>query len=310
MIYTLTLNPAVDRELQVPTIRFNRVLRADAWRVDVGGKGFNVSRMLQALDEPNVAVAFAAGSTGAFLEQGLQALGIATEMVWVDGQTRTNISIIDRQEHRYIKVNEPGPTISAEAQQIMLQKISDLAAAGDWWVLSGSLPPGVPADFYATIIDVLKQAGAYTVLDTSGLALHSGCQAQPYVVKPNQIEAGELTGLPTETPAQLVQAARRMLDFGIRHVAISLGEAGALLATEKHVWMARSPRIEERNPIGAGDSMVAGMVWALKQGKQPLDVLVAGVACGAATASLDGTAVGSRELVEKMITLTTVTKVE
>ncbi|RME82845.1 MAG: 1-phosphofructokinase [Caldilineae bacterium] len=301
MIYTLTLNPAVDRELQVTGIRYNRVLRAEKWRVDVGGKGFNVSRMLKALGEDSMALAFAGGHAGRFLQEGLQELGVATEFAWIPGETRSNVSIVDRQQQRYIKVNEPGPTVPPEAQEAMLTKIRSLARRGDWWVLSGSLPPGVPAHYYATVIRALNDVGAHTVLDTSGPALHVGCQAAPYVVKPNRAELGELTGLPTQTPEQWVAAARRVLALGAHYVAVSLGEEGALLATNDEVWLARPPRIHERNPIGAGDSMVGGLVWALRQGLPPQEILAAGVACGAATAALDGTAVGSLAAVQELL---------
>lgn len=302
MIYTLTLNPAVDRELQVESIRFDSVLRATSWRVDVGGKGFNVSRMLQALGEPSTALAFAGGHSGAMLQEGLEALGVATDFVWLeDAETRTNVSIIDRTNQRYIKVNEPGPTVPEDARQALLAKVAALAQAGDWWVLSGSLPPGVPAHFYASLIELLRQAGAYTVLDTSGPALHIGCQAGPFLVKPNLEEAAELTGLPATSPADWVTIARRILELGVSYVVISLGEQGALLATAEDVWFARPPHIRERNPIGAGDSMVAGMVWALSQALPANEVLRRGIACGAATASRDGTAVGDLAMVQALL---------
>lgn len=301
MIYTLTLNPAVDRELTVPAIEFDTVLRASEWRVDFGGKGFNVSRMLMALDTPSVALGFVGGRSGELLRDGLESLGIQTDFVWVDGETRTNVSIVSEADGRYIKANEPGPTISAEDQNNLLAKIRRLAQAGDWWVLAGSLPPGVPATFYADIIAILHDAGAKAILDTSGAALKEGCQARPFLAKPNDVEAGLLTGLPVQNRAQIAAAAQAVQATGVSNVVVSLGKDGAMLADGQQTAIVASPAIKEANPVGAGDSMVSGLTWGLSQGMEVAEALRWGIACGAAAASMKGTAVGSRQLVETLV---------
>ena len=300
MIYTMTLNPAVDRELVVPAIEFDSVLRAIDWRVDYGGKGFNVSRLLISLGVPSVAVGFAGGRAGELLRDGLHSLEIQTDFVWVEGETRTNVSIVSQSENRYIKANEPGPRISPENQQQLLDKVQSLAQAGDWWVLAGSLPPGVPDTIYARIIESLNTKGAKVILDASGSALLHGCKAGPYLVKPNALEAHQITGLPVDNLAQVVAAANATLQMGPAHIVVSMGKDGALLVEAGQAWIARSPKIEERNPIGAGDSMVGGLVWGLHQNLPVSDALRWGIACGAATASLSGTAVGTRPMVEAL----------
>ena len=297
MIFTLTLNPAVDRELTVPSIEFDRVLRATAWRVDCGGKGFNVSRMLASLGTSSIALGFAGGKAGELLRDGLEDLGIETDFVWIEGETRTNVSIVSEAHDHYVKANEPGPVISAGKQREMIDKIRALAQPGDWWVLAGSLPPGLPDGVYAQIIHILKAPGAFAVLDTSGSALSSGSEAGPYLLKPNAFEARALAGLPVDNLAQIAAAASAIQARGVQHVVISLGKDGAVLSDEQDTWFAASPPVDERNPIGAGDSMVAGLVWGLSQGYSPVEALKWGVACGAATASLSGTAVGSYDLV-------------
>lgn len=301
MIYTVTLNPAVDRELTVPQIAFDRVLRATAWQVDFGGKGFNVSRMLLALGEQSVALAFAGGRSGALLRDGLRDLGIGTEFLWVDGETRTNVSIVTEAHERYIKVNEPGPTVGVEAQEALLARAGDLAREGDWWVLAGSLPPGVTPDFYARMIETVQKKGAKAILDTSSKALQAGCEAKPYLIKPNDVELGQLTGLPTGTTAETVRAADRLPTLGLERAIVSMGKEGALAFDGDKSWLLSSPAIEERNPIGAGDSLVAGVVYALAQGHSLRKAARWGVACGAATASMSGTAVGSAELVDRLL---------
>jgi 1-phosphofructokinase family hexose kinase len=300
MIYTLTLNPAVDRELTVPQLEFDSVLRASESRMDFGGKGFNVSRLIKGLETSSTAIGFLGGRAGALLQDGLQSLGIGTDFVWVPGETRTNISIVTETRDHYIKANEKGPVIPAAKQQELFDKIGALAQRGDWWVLAGSLPPGMAADCYARIMSLLNRNGAQAILDAAGDSLRLGCPEKPYLVKPNAEEARALTGLPTDTPAEISGAATAIRKLGAQNVVISMGKAGALLQTPEGTWLAHSPAIVEKNPIGAGDSMVGGLVWALTQGIALRECLDWGVASGAATASLPGTEVGSRPLIEKL----------
>jgi 1-phosphofructokinase family hexose kinase len=202
------------------------------------------------------------------LQEGLAALGIATDFVWVAGETRTNVSIAMTAGDHHIKVNEAGPTISADEQAALVR---ERAQVGDWWVLAGSLPPGCPPTFYADLIRDIQAAGAHVVLDTSGAALRHGCAAHPFLAKPNAPEASELTRLPVASIGQALAVATAMP--GIAHVAISLDAAGALVVSGGRGWVATPPAIEERNPIGAGDSLVAGLTWGLSQGRAlPLPV--------------------------------------
>ena len=302
MIYTLTLNPAVDRELTVSAMEFDSVLRATEARVDFGGKGFNVSRLLKGMEASSTAVGFLGGRAGELLQDGLKSLGIGTDFVWVPGETRTNVSIVTQSHDHYIKVNEKGPLVDEAKQQELLEKIDSLAGPGDWWVLAGSLPPGVANDFYARIVYVLNRHGAKAVLDTSGESLQMGCAEKPYLVKPNAEEAHVLTGLPMNTPSEIAAAAAEICRLGAQNVVVSMGKAGALLHTAEGTWLTHTPKIQEKNPIGAGDSMVGGLVWALTQDIALKEALGWGVASGAATASLPGTEVGSRPLIEELFT--------
>ena len=302
MIYTLTLNPAVDRELTVPEIAYDSVLRASHSQLDYGGKGFNVSRLLKGLGARSTAVGFLGGKAGEILQEGLRALEIGTDFVWVTGETRTNVSIVTPAGGHYIKVNEKGPVIPPEKQAELLRKVESLACPGDWWVLAGSLPPGCPDDFYAQIIRLLNDRGARTLLDTSGEPLRLGCQEQPYLAKPNTEEARMLTGLPVESLGEISLCAASVRELGVANVIISMGKAGALLQTQESSWLVHSPAIVEKNPIGAGDSMVGGLVWALTVGHPLKEALGWGVASGAATASLSGTEVGSGPLIESLFT--------
>ncbi len=299
MIYTLTLNPAIDRELQVPAIAFGEVLRAGAHRVDVGGKGFNVSRALRAMGQESVALGFVGGHAGVMIADGLSHLGIATDFVRIaGGETRTNVSVVAPDRH--IKVNEAGPEVTRREELLLVEKIRALARAGDWWVLSGSLPPGASTEVYAEVIRIVRSAGGRALLDTSGPALAAACAAGPFLVKPNAAEAHELTGLPVETAGEVLAAAMAVQRRGAENVLVSLGKRGALLLGGERGWLAAPPAVVERNPVGAGDSMVAGLVWSLSRGMAFPEALRWAVASGAAAASLAGTAFGGTDVVQDL----------
>ena len=300
MIYTLTLNPAIDRELTVTAVEFDAVLPAIKAQVDLGGKGFNVSRLLKSMGMPSTALGFVGGRTGDRLRHGLQGLDIQTDFVSIPGETRTNISIVTERHDHYIKVNEKGPMVDEAQQRELLDKVASIAGSGDWWVLAGSLPPGVPDSFYAQIIEILNKHRAITILDTTGESLRLGCEARPFLVKPNAEETQKLTGLPVDTTTQIIAAAAELRNMGAQNVVISLGKKGALLHTADGSWLVHSPRIQEKNPIGAGDSMVGGLVWGLSQGYSLKESLGWGAASGAASASMSGTEVGSRALIEEL----------
>ncbi len=300
MIYTLTLNPAVDREYRVSSLEFDSVSRAIESRLDYGGKGFNVSRLLKGMNVSSTAIGFLGGSTGRLLENGLKSLDIATDFIWIPGETRTNISIVTESHDHYIKINEKGPLVNEAKQQELLDKVASLVKKGDWWVLAGSLPPGVGNDFYSQVVHRINERGARAILDTNGEALRLGCNANPYLVKPNLEEAKVLTGLSMNTTHAVAAAAAWICKLGAQNVVISMGKSGALFHSTECTWLAHSPGIRERNPIGAGDSMVGGLVWGLMQGFDIQEALGWGVASGAAAAGLDGTEVGSRPFIEEL----------
>jgi 1-phosphofructokinase family hexose kinase len=252
------------------------------------------------MNEASTAVGFLGGNAGELLQRGLQSLGIGTDFVWVAEETRTNVSIVTQSHDHYIKVNEKGPLVDESKQKELLDKIDSLTVRGDWWVLAGSLPPGIGNDFYARIVNLLNQHDAHAILDTSGESLKLGCAEKPYLVKPNAEEAQALTGMPMDTPSEIVAASAEIRRMGAQNVVVSMGKAGALLHTAEGTWLTHSPKVKEKNPIGAGDSMVGGLVWALTQGINLKEALGWGVASGAATASLPGTEVGSRPLIEEL----------
>ena len=298
MIYTVTLNPALDLELCVPEILFDQVMRASQVRIDSGGKGFNISRALSMLGVPSLALGFLGGKTGERMANELETLGVQTDFDWISGETRTNVHIVNLQNGHYIKVNQPGPRVTAVELEKLRIKVRSRARPGDMWIFSGSLPPGAAADTYAPMVKVVQGAGGTAFVDADGETLLETCRAQPYLVKPNALEAGKLTGLEISRPEDALHAAATFHGIGIRAVLITLGVDGAVLSQDGHAWWAKPPAIDADIPTGAGDATMAGFVWGMSRGVPPDEALRLGVASGTASASLPGTAVASRELIE------------
>ena len=300
MIVTVTPNPALDRTLTVPEIVFDEMVRASESRLDLDGKGVNVSKALQSLGAATIIMGFAGGAAGEQLERGLAAQGYATEFTLVAGETRTNTIIIDAATNRYVKANEAGPTLQPAELEAFFDQARARLSAGDTWILSGSLPPGAPADFYARLVRLVQAAGARALLDTSGEPLRRGAAAGPYLVKPNAGEAQELTGQPITSDADALRAAQFFFDQGVELVALSLGADGVLLASRAEAYRAVPPQVLALNPVGAGDALLAGVAWALEQGLALAEVARWGVASGTAAAMRSGTGAAPRAEVEAL----------
>ena len=306
MIITLTLNPGLDRTLTVPRILLDEVLRATKTQLDWGGKGFNVSRALMALGMDSLAMGLAGGATGQMLERGLGDLGIATDLLQIAGETRTNIVVTDAGAKRHIKVNEPGPAVQQEELAALLDRVREQVRSRDLWVLSGSLPPGVPPTIYAQLIDIIHGGGAIAFLDTSGEPLRLGCAARPFLIKPNVAEAEEMVGKAIESDTDALQAAAFFLEQGAELVALSLGAGGLLLSSGQKAIRAIPPQVQARNSVGAGDALLAGITWALERGLPLEEVARWGVAAGTAAAMGEGVGVGSYAEVQGLYKVTSV----
>lgn len=304
-IYTVTLNPGLDRTLTVPNLHENAVLRATSSRLDWGGKGFNVSRALQALGADTVALGVVGGFTGQMLTQGLADLGIATDFVQITGETRTNTVIEEAHSGRYIKVNEAGPTVDRAALDKLCDRIVTHLTPDSYWAVCGSLPPSVPVDFYAELITLIQDGGGIVCLDTSGEALRHGLRAAPFLVKPNAEEATELTGISIHDDVTARRAAGHFMNQGATLVALSLAADGLLLAARDRNIHMRPPQVTSQTLVGVGDALLAGILYALHRQLPLPDVARWGVAAGSAAAMTPGVGVGTlpeiRALVERMV---------
>ncbi len=289
MIYTTTLNPALDKTLVATGLEPEAINRARVTRLDWGGKGINVSRALRNLELESVAMGFIGGATGALLQRGLAQMGIPTDFHLVRDETRVNLTIHDQNRHALIKLNEAGPTVDQGEIQGLLAKVRARVRPGDLWVLAGNLPPGAPDDLYATLITTIQAGGGRALLDTSGPPLELGCRAGPFLVKPNRAEAELALGRVLAGPEDLRGALQAFLALGIAMPVISLAGEGAVAADRQQALWAQPPAVDIRSNIGAGDALLAGCVYGLAQGWPLGETLRWAVASGTAAALEEGT---------------------
>jgi 1-phosphofructokinase len=304
MIVTLTANPSLDRtvELGAPLLR-GEVQRAVSVRQESGGKGVNVARALRASGLDTLAVL--PGDASDPVVAGLAATGVPYAALPIGAPLRSNVALTEPGGVT-TKVNEPGPELSLALQDALLALLVDRARGASWVVLAGSLPPGVPEDFYATAAERLRSSADGSApkiaVDSSGAPLAASLAGRPELLKPNADELAELAGLvglqDTGTPAELeaspalaAKAARALVDAGVGAVLATLGSKGAVLVTRDGAWHATHPPIRAVSTVGAGDSSLAGYLLADSTGADAEGRLRQAVAHGAAAASLPGSTV-------------------
>jgi 1-phosphofructokinase len=287
MIVTVTPNPSLDRTLEVEALNRGEVVRAYADRSDPGGKGVNVSRALVANGHPSRAVLPLGGADGELLASLLQELGIEVAAVPIVDAIRSNVAVVE-PDGTVTKLNAPGPQLSGVEVEALLERAVAATDGAAWVVGSGSLAPGTPDDLYARLAAVVRPVGVRVAVDTSGPALESVLAAGPDVLKPNEEELSEVTGMVPETLGDVVLAADELRSKGVRTVLVSLGPSGALLVADGQAFHAESGVIVPRSTVGAGDALLAGFLAAGGEGPE---ALAEGVAWGAAACVLPGTAV-------------------
>ncbi|MBQ4642000.1 MAG: 1-phosphofructokinase [Oscillospiraceae bacterium] len=300
MIYTVTLNPALDKTAVLPDFIPGQVNRIQSVRVDAGGKGINVSKCLKALGEDSLAVLLAAGQAGHQLIALLAEEGIATLPVWVEGETRTNLKLIDPVRGENTDINEPGPRIAPQPLAQLLDKMLQRVMPGDIAVLSGSLPAGARSDTYAVWVDALTRKGVKVFLDADAEAMARGMDAVPYLIKPNETELSRVLGRELKTPEALLAAGKELQSRGIAKVVISMGGAGALFLLEGGIYQADSLSVPVKSTVGAGDSMVAAMAFAESRGLSEQQTIRLAMAMGAASVMQDGSQAPREDLVRKL----------
>jgi 6-phosphofructokinase 2 len=301
MIYTLALNPAIDRTMWVERMDFRATTRVRRECRYPGGKGIDVSRVLTSLGVPNVALGFVGGFVGEELEFRLGYEGIQTDMVRVAGETRTNIIVNETAgEGRHLLLTAKGPRIDPYELGSLFRKIENLSDP-TMMAIGGSLPRGVNPDAYRRIITIMRRKGAATLLDADGENLRCGIRACPDYIKPNRHEISELVGRKLNSLEDFIQAAEEVRSQGVGTVLVSMGADGMMAVADGKRYLAIPPKVETVNNVGLGDSAVAGFIYGLANRFDLKDCLVHGTAAGTATAMKPGTARASKEDVMAMV---------
>ncbi|MBQ7288713.1 MAG: 1-phosphofructokinase [Clostridia bacterium] len=297
MIYTLTFNPAIDYCVKPVQFAVGQINSCDWNRAYAGGKGINVARVLKQLGAEPTVLGFIAGFTGEAVRQSMADMGIATDFVVLpSGMTRINVKIRCGVE---TDINCTGPQIDKESLDRLFDRISALQD-GDWLILAGSLPAGLPENTYEMLLEALGEKSVTVAADTTGNKLLRILKYRPFVIKPNHVELGELFGCKAESEEEILALARRAQDLGARNVLVSRAEKGALLLTETGEVL-KAPLFSGSvvNTVGAGDSMLAGFLCGILQTGDMAYALRLGAAAGAATVFSDDLA--DRAAIERLL---------
>lgn len=301
MIHTLTLNPALDKTVVIPHFQIDAVNRIQTLRLDPGGKGINVSKVIRKMGGISRATALLGGSTGQMIQKMLENEGIEVDCIPVLGQTRTNLKIIDPDGRTNTDINESGAPLTPEQTETAFRHFMEQLQQEDLAVLAGSVPAGTPHDIYAQYIRACREHGVKVFLDADGALFAEGVQAAPYLIKPNQDELSRFVGAPLTSLEEIRNAAHSLLELGIVKVVVSMGGQGALYVTRETCLYAPALSVPVGSTVGAGDSVVAALALAEERGLTPEQTLALATATGAANVMCSGTQAADRTQVESLL---------
>ncbi len=300
MIYTLTLNPCLDRYLYVNRLVEDDTIRAHRVKDWPAGKGIDVSRAIKEIGGFSVAIALLGGDTGRKIEEMLDEEGVVFATIRTRKETRMNVIVVEEDTEKRYRFSLPFEVCN-DRQERVLEVLSGLLRKGDWFVVSGSLPKGFEKDFYRRVIELAKSRNVRTLLDSSGQPFVEGLKASPDVIKPNHHEIKEAFGWEADTPFKAKLAAQHLREeFGVKEVLISLGSKGSFMLTDEGAFFSPALKLPVKSAVGAGDSFVAGYVWERSRGASYLEAFKLANACGNAAVLTEGTRLCRAEDVEKL----------
>jgi len=301
MIITVTMNPAVDKTAEVEELVVGGLNRLQNIVMNAGGKGINVSKTIKELGGKSLATGFIAGTNGAYIKETLDTLLIANDMVEVEGNTRVNLKVLNKDK-QLTELNEDGPYIDDYALVSLINKIVNHATKNDYVILSGSVPKSVPKDIYAKLIRHLKTKNINIILDADGDAFASAVEEVPSVIKPNKYEICKYFNVSEDCSDQkLIELGKSLLAKGMELIVISNGKAGAFFINKNYTAMVKGLKVHAHSSVGAGDAMVAAIAYGLEQAL-PFDELIKlAVATSAGAVMSIGTNPASKQQVEKLM---------
>jgi 6-phosphofructokinase 2 len=287
-IVTLTINPSLDKSTHFTGLIPEQKILCDKPRYDAGGGGINVSKAILKLGGSSICVFTSGGSSGEMLEELINESRIENIAIKTKNWTRENFIAFDNITKSQYRFGFPGNEIYEDEKNRIIEEISKIKA--DYLVISGSLNEGLPNNFYQKIAEIAKDLGAKVVVDTSGESLQKILETGVYLIKPNIGELAKLIGAERLELPEVEKAAKALIEKGSSEiVVVSLGAEGAILVSKNETHLVKAPKAEKKSTVGAGDSMVGGMVWALSQNKTLKEVIQIGVCCGTAATMNEGT---------------------
>jgi len=308
MILCVNLNAAIDKTIVVDGFQLGDIHRPEAVKSLAGGKGCNVARALQTLGETAVVTGWVGGTAGQFIENGLQAEGMATDFVYTDFESRTCTSILDNNNQVMTEIYENGDPVPPEKVAEMLTHFRDIVGNYEAVSLSGSIPPGVPQDIYAQLIQIAHEANVSAFLDSSKEALLQGVAAKPFLIKPNETEVSILARRELNSLSEFAVAASEISTRYETIVVLSMGKDGAMAANGESVLHVQNPPVDAKSAVGSGDCMLGGLVYGFTQGLPIAEAVVQGVAGGTANTLSIGAGQFKMDDFEKVRPLVTYTK--
>lgn len=310
MIITVTLNPALDKTLYIDGFMEGEVNRASKMRMDIGGKGINVSKVLKNLGIDSVCTGFLGRNLKDYFINELNHKFINTNFTDVKDDTRTNIKIADKLSGKNTDINEIGPVITEKELNEFLETFRNICSNGDIVVLSGGVSPSVPKDIYKKLIFIAKDKGAITILDADGELLKEGLSAKPDIIKPNEYELGALFNKEFTCKKELLEYAGKLRGSIVSKILISMGADGAIYLTENGIYSTKGLKVPVKSTVGAGDSMVAAVVYSMINGYDDMETLKFAAACGSATVTLEGTQACTLTQINNLLSMVEVIKEE
>lgn len=301
MIITLTLNPAVDKTVTLPVFRIGQVNRITDMRLDPGGKGINVSKVIHSLGGHSIAMGILGGATGEYIQSSLDHMGIEHDFITVPEATRVNMKIVDTKLGTNTDINEPGSPVDEKTLEALYQKLAGRVKSGDIVVLAGKTPPAVDEGIYAQWTHRLHRLGAKVYLDVDDKALRLGLEAKPDLIKPNEEEFSQLMGRKFHSIEETGRAAFELIERGIGQIVISLGARGVLFVTKDRFVYAKGLSVPVISTVGAGDATMAALALGNAKGYPPQETMKLALASGAASVMCAGTEALSKSTVEELV---------
>ncbi len=302
-LLTITFSPCIDKSTSVPSLIPEKKLKCLAPKLEPGGGGINVARAIKKLGEDATAIFPSGGYTGKFFNHLMEAENIDVIIIESSNETRENIIVFETSTQKQYRFGMPGTLLEENEWKACLKAIED-AANVDYIIASGSLPPGVPANVYAQLAKIAHNKKAKFILDTSGDALKQGIDEGLYMIKPNLGELSSLAGTENIRPDNVEAIAKAIISKkNIEVIVVSLGAGGAILVTATETFRAIAPIVECKSTVGAGDSMLAGIVLSLANGMSLQQALQYGVACGTAATINPGTELCNKAAADYLYTI-------